>query len=212
MGEGFLKTPAREEHRERVNIIGEIMSATGFDYPDLYVFFQMLLSKDWGFEDEVEYNITDPVEVEKTQINKRRSSTHIAKSTVILDKKSGEYLHRSNFCFPFDYQMLTPQESVYDPRSEAPPVMMTTRWPSLLMQVNSVDSWGRHRIEGYGYLTFPSEPGFYEQTVATWRPKGTLYTQIHSYFLGGSVRIIELENLLQSWHVDELVCVVPLEV
>eukprot|EP00826_Nyctotherus_ovalis_P059031 TRINITY_DN8175_c0_g1_i12.p1 TRINITY_DN8175_c0_g1~~TRINITY_DN8175_c0_g1_i12.p1 ORF type:complete len:160 (+),score=41.91 TRINITY_DN8175_c0_g1_i12:623-1102(+) len=71
------------------------------------------------------------------------------------------------------------------------------------MQVNSVDSWGRHRIEGYGYVTFPSTPGYYEQSISTWRPKGSLYAKIHSYFLGGSVRILELENILQSSRLDE---------
>ena len=203
VGEGFLKTPAREERRERVNIIGEIDSASGFDYPNLYMFFQVLLSKDWGFEDEVEYNIADPIAAEQTQINKRRSSTHIAKSTVALNKATDEYVYKSHFCFPFDYQLLTPAESAR-PDPENPPIMMATRWPSLLLQVNSVDSWGRHRIEGYGYVTFPREPGCYEQTISTWRPKGTLYSQVHSYFLGGSVRIIELENLLQAWDIDEV--------
>ena len=203
VGEGFLKTPAREERRERVNIIGEIDTAKGFDYPNLYIFFQVLLSKDWGFEDEVEYTLSDPTAVEQTQINKRRSSTHTARATTALDKETNEYVNKSHFCFPFDYQLLTPQENL--PSAEEAPVSLTTRWPSLLMQVNSVDSWGRHRIEGYGYVTFPSEPGYYEQTISTWRPRGSLYSQIHSYFLGGSVRIIELENLLQSSKLDELV-------
>jgi len=189
--------------RDRINIIGEIDTAKGFEYPNLYIFYQVLLSKDWSFEDEVEYTISDPTAIEQTQINKRRSSTHIAKSTTVLDKASGEYIYQSHFCFPFDYQLLTPKDEP-NPKDEIP-TSLATRWPSLLLQVNSVDNWGRHRIEGYGYVTFPSEPGYYEQTISTWKPKGTLYSKIHSYFLGGSVRIIELENLLQSSRLDELV-------
>lgn len=201
VGEGFLKTPSREDRRERVNVIGEIASATGFDHSSLYIFFQVLLSKDWIFEDDIEYTIEDPAALEQTQINKRRSSTHIAKSTVVLDKQTNQYVYQSNFCFPFDYQLLTPQES--NPNPDEPAASLCTRWPSLLMQVNSVDGWGRHRIEGYGYVTFPSTPGYYEQSISTWRPKGSLYAKIHSYFLGGSVRILELENILQSSRLDE---------
>eukprot|EP00826_Nyctotherus_ovalis_P059030 TRINITY_DN8175_c0_g1_i1.p1 TRINITY_DN8175_c0_g1~~TRINITY_DN8175_c0_g1_i1.p1 ORF type:complete len:219 (-),score=48.34 TRINITY_DN8175_c0_g1_i1:241-852(-) len=123
------------------------------------------------------------------------------RSTVVLDKEINQYVYQSNFCFPFDYQLLTPQES--SPNPDEPAASLCTRWPSLLMQVNSVDSWGRHRIEGYGYVTFPSTPGYYEQSISTWRPKGSLYAKIHSYFLGGSVRILELENILQSSRLDE---------
>jgi len=201
VGEGFLKTPSRNDRRERVNIIGEIGSARGFDHSNLYIYFQALLSKDWIFEDDLEYSIEDPSAIDQTQTNKRPSLTHMAKSTVVLDKEINQYVYQSNFCFPFDYQILTPQESTSDPNK--PAINLHTRWPSLLMQVNSVDSWGRYRTEGYGYITFPSIPGYYKQTISTWRPKGSLYTKIHSYFLGGSPRIFELENILQSSRVDE---------
>lgn len=33
------------------------------------------------------------------------------------------------------------------------------KWPQLFIEVLSLDSWGRFRTEGYGYVTLPSNPG-----------------------------------------------------
>jgi hypothetical protein len=66
------------------------------------------------------------------------------------------------------------------------------------MQVNSVDEWSRHRIEGYSFVRFPTEPGFHEIEVESWRPRASLDSEIHSFFLGGSVRIPKLEELVRT--------------
>ena len=73
----------------------------------------------------------------------------------------------------------------------------------MLLQVNSVDSWGRHRIEGYGFVRFPEEPGYHKLEVETWRPRGSLGSEIHSFFLGGSIRIHKLEELIRTQYLDE---------
>lgn len=70
------------------------------------------------------------------------------------------------------------------------------------MQVNSVDSWNRHRIEGYGFVRFPDKPGYHQLTVQTWRPRASLDTEIHSFFLGGSVRIQKLEELVRTKYIS----------
>jgi len=75
--------------------------------------------------------------------------------------------------------------------------------PFLLLQVNSVDSWGRHRVEGYGFVRFPLEPGYHKLEVETWRPRGSLQSEIHSFFLGGSIRILRLEELIRTKFIDE---------
>lgn len=72
----------------------------------------------------------------------------------------------------------------------------------MLLKVNSCDDWGRHRVEGYGYLTFPFEPGYKEMTIETWRPRASLDTEIHSFFLGGSVRIRKLEEIARTAFID----------
>lgn len=70
------------------------------------------------------------------------------------------------------------------------------------MQVNSVDSWNRHRIEGYGFARFPDKPGYHQIEVQTWRPRASLDTEIHSFFLGGSVRIQKLEELVRTKYIS----------
>lgn len=39
--------------------------------------------------------------------------------------------------------------------------------------------------------------------MQTWRPRGSLYSEIHSFFLGGSIRILKLEELVRVSHMDE---------
>ena len=96
----------------------------------------------------------------------------------------------SNFSFPFDYQF------------KAKNAYIDVSRPYLLMQVNSVDSWNRHRIEGYGFVRCPVTPGYHTLTVDTWRPRASLDSEIHSFFLGGSVRIQKLEELVRTRYID----------
>lgn len=69
--------------------------------------------------------------------------------------------------------------------------------------MNSVDDWNRHRIEGYGFMRLPLEPGYHELEIDTWRPRGSLSSEIHSFFLGGSIRILKLEELIRTKYLDE---------
>ena len=43
--------------------------------------------------------------------------------------------------------------------------MGETKFPYLLLEVHSTDSWNRTRIEGYGFVEIPREPGFHELEV-----------------------------------------------
>lgn len=67
------------------------------------------------------------------------------------------------------------------------------RWPILLVEVLSLDSWQRFRTEGYGSLSLPSAPGVYNQTVHCWRPVGqSCASELRRFFIGGSP---ELEDV-----------------
>ena len=39
-------------------------------------------------------------------------------------------------------------------------------------------------------------------TIETWRPRASLDTEIHSFFLGGSVRIRKLEEIARTHFMD----------
>ena len=123
----------------------------------------------------------------------RKSVTHLSKATVeIID--DADYVegtqYVSHFSFPLDFQFMAQNDKM-------------EQRPYLLLQVNSVDSWGRHRIEGYGFVRFPAEPGYHQLEVETWRPRGSLGSEIHSFFLGGSIRIHKLEELIRTKYIDE---------
>ena len=96
----------------------------------------------------------------------------------------------SHFGFPIDLQFLVKPKS-FNSR------------PYILLQVNSVDSWGRHRIEGYSFARLPQNAGYHKIEVETWRPRGSLNSEIHSFFLGGSIRINKLEELVRTHYLDE---------
>ena len=72
-----------------------------------------------------------------------------------------------------------------------------------MFQVNSVDSWNRHRIQGYGFARLPLEPGHHELEIDTWKPRGSMNSEIHSFFLGGSIRVLKLEELIRTRYIDE---------
>ncbi len=39
--------------------------------------------------------------------------------------------------------------------------------------------------------------------VETWRPRGSLESEIHSFFLGGSIRIHKLDEMVRTKYIDE---------
>ena len=166
------------------------------------MFYEVFLPSGWSFEDYNEYETYGLVREETSEFNKRKSSTHISQANVEItddtDNADGtEYV--SHFCFPFDYQFLAKEDSSNLINIKH----IVNDRPYLLFQVNSVDSWHRHRIEGYGFLRLPLEAGYHTLSVPTWRPRGSILTEIHSFFLGGSVRVLKMDELLRTRYLDE---------
>lgn len=52
-------------------------------------------------------------------------------------------------------------------------------------------------------MPLPLEPGHHEIEIDTWRPRGSITSEIHSFFLGGSIRILKLEELIRTRYIDE---------
>ena len=167
------------EHR--VTVLGEIEKTSGFAASNTYIMFEVLLPEEgWIFEDVNEYEMYGQTRDSTVEYNKRKSVTHTSSGRVdvnIDNEDEDTTMFTSHFCFPFDYQF------------KAKDVNMRESRPTLLLQVNSVDEWNRHRIEGYGFIKFPMETGYHTIEVDTWRPRASLDSEIHSFFLGGSVRI-----------------------
>ena len=73
----------------------------------------------------------------------------------------------------------------------------------MYFEVNSLDYWDRHRIEGYGYLILPRNPGSYKLNIETWRPHGTFYEELSRYFIGGGPLLPD-KKLVYIKNINEL--------
>jgi Meckel syndrome type 1 protein len=77
------------------------------------------------------------------------------------------------------------------------------KWPLVFFQVNSTDSWERFSVEGYGFLELPNLPGTHNLTIKTWRPKPDLFSQIHSFFLGGALKLKDMKELAATYFAED---------
>jgi hypothetical protein len=63
----------------RVTVLGEIVKASGFDAPNVYIIYKMMLpAEDWIFEDVNEYEMYGMTRDDTVEYNKRKSVTHIS--------------------------------------------------------------------------------------------------------------------------------------
>ena len=91
----------------------------------------------------------------------------------------------AHFSFPFEFQLL------YGWCKENPEDLI--KWPTLYLEVYSLDSWQRHRVEGYGYCQIPDVAGSTAVEIDMWRPKGDgLYDEMGRFFVGGTPELQDL--------------------
>jgi Meckel syndrome type 1 protein len=186
IGEGFLRPP--DNKMSRINLFGEISHLEGFIADKLYVFYEFDLPEvGWKIDNENEYyEIYKKENVLEENINKLKSVTQ--KSTCVANDK-GDYI--CNLSFPFELELLC-HEAVLD-----------KSWPKILIQVNSVDSWERHRIEGYGFINVPNFSGYSEIKIPCYKPREDLSMNIFSQFLGGSRRIPDIKDIAKTCTINE---------
>lgn len=146
----------------RLMVNGEIASAKGFEYDNLYVHFFMELPNNWS---------TLPFQPLSGVTQTCRTKT-VGKDSVAF------------FSYPFSFEAFHLRENESE---ECLP-----QWPVLYFKVLSLDFWQRYRTEGYGYLVFPATPGRHEVTCHTWRPlqAGTV-SGLRRFFIGGSPELEE---------------------
>ncbi|CAL8266160.1 unnamed protein product [Merluccius merluccius] len=141
----------------RLMVNGEIVSAKGFEYDNLYIHFFTELPNNWS---------TLPLQHLSGVTQTCRTKT--------LGKDSVAF-----FSYPFSFEAFHLRENESE---ECLP-----QWPVLYFKVLSLDFWQRYRTEGYGYLVFPATPGTHIVTCHTWRPlqAGTV-SGLRRFFIGGS--------------------------
>ncbi|XP_061595170.1 Meckel syndrome type 1 protein isoform X2 [Cololabis saira] len=139
---------------------GEIVSAKGFEYDNLYVHFFMEHPNNWS---SLPFHPLSGV----TQTCRTKS----------LGQENVAF-----FSYPFTF------EAFYMSEKDSEDSIL--QWPVLYFKVLSLDSWQRYRTEGYGYLLFPAVPGKHTITCHTWRPlqMGTV-SALRRFFIGGSAEL-----------------------
>ncbi|XP_037543202.1 Meckel syndrome type 1 protein isoform X1 [Nematolebias whitei] len=142
---------------------GEIVSAKGFEYDNLYIHFFMDLPNNWS---SLPFYTLSGV----TQTCRTKS---MGKENVAF------------FSYPFNLEAFYMSEKESDE--------LIPQWPVLYFKVLSLDSWQRYRTEGYGYLLFPALPGKHTVTCQTWRPLQTgTVSALRRFFIGGSAELEDL--------------------
>ncbi|KAL4223339.1 Pleiotropic negative transcriptional regulator [Mactra antiquata] len=145
----------------RLLVYGEIESAKDFEYDDLYLHFFVDLPKYWTVERHQQLSW-----VTQTCATKIKGRDDVA-----------------YFSFPFHFEAFYKNDNIdEDEREDEMP-----SFPTIMIEVLSLDTWNRFRTEGYTYLTIPGQPGKHNETLHCWRPMGTgITSQLRRFFIGGS--------------------------
>ncbi|XP_026564422.1 Meckel syndrome type 1 protein isoform X1 [Pseudonaja textilis] len=147
----------------RLFVNGEIVSAQGYEYNNLYIHFFLELPSCWS---------CPPSQLLSGMTQTCTSKVH------------GKH-HVAFFSFPFTLEMFFTQED--DLEGSLP------EWPVLYFEVLSLDFWHRYRVEGYGFVVLPATPGVHTLSVSTWRPVelGTI-SELRRFFIGGSPELEDI--------------------
>ena len=182
VGEGFITSP--ENNFSRVNVFGEINKLYDFIPNSVYLTYEFDLPIGWKIDDENEYyEIYKKEHYIEENINKIR--------TISQKSTSGNHSNTHNLNLPFELELLAHNK------------VLDKSFPSLLIQVNSIDDWGRHRIEGYSFLQIPNKSSFTKLKIPCYKPIEDLAMKIFSFYLGGSRRIPDLKEISKKYSLNE---------
>ncbi|MBN3309034.1 MKS1 protein, partial [Amia calva] len=147
----------------RLLVNGEIVSAKGYEYDNLYVHFFFELPDNW------------------TSL----SSQSLSGVTQTCSTRSEGRENVAYFSYPFSFEAYFRKE---DETEDSVP-----QWPVLYFEVLSLGFWQRYRTEGYGYLVIPPTPGCHNLTCSTWRPvqPGTV-AELRRFFIGGAPELEDI--------------------
>ncbi|BHF72965.1 Pleiotropic negative transcriptional regulator [Sparganum proliferum] len=89
------------------------------------------------------------------------------------------------FSFPLEFDIAFGEE-VYADKDEN----KTLKWPTLFMEILSMDIFTRCRTEGYAYTALPRCSGTHLVEVSAWRPVGqSIVSRLRRFFVGGTPQL-----------------------
>ncbi|KAK7087621.1 tectonic-like complex member MKS1 [Littorina saxatilis] len=144
----------------RLTIYGEMISAQGFDLDNLYLHFFVDLPKNWYADRQQQLAWVTQTCATKT----------IGRDEVAY------------FSFPFHFELYYKPS----PGSSSDPNDLP-KFPLILIEVLSVDTWHRFFHEGYTYIQIPAKPGAETSKRDCWRPMGnSVSSKLRQFFIGGT--------------------------
>jgi Meckel syndrome type 1 protein len=170
VGDSFADPPSSSVS---VMVLGEVVSARDFEYEDLYITTSLKLPRGW--------KCTSHSEEELTLLSQ------------ISHSKSLHLTNVAHFSLPFEYHLLfsCKHEEESDDANEECCHLLSM--PTFHFEVGSIDTWDRHRMEGYAHWSLPPQPGYYSPSVSTWRPMGkSLLEELRRFFVGGGPQLEDI--------------------
>lgn len=174
-------TPPPPINTFQMHIYGEIIKTSGFEDETLYLEYEMHIpnhNEHWWWSPDDKHQRDQAI----TQISDAVQIT----SDIQPD---GPKINECYFGFPIEMELIG--------RSNVP-----IKYPTIYFQVNSLDRWGSHRVVGYGYQTLPCDAGEHELVISTWKPVGSIRSQLSSFFVGGSpaLRDVKMSGIPDDLH------------
>uniref|UniRef100_A0A3Q0KFN5 Meckel syndrome type 1 protein n=1 Tax=Schistosoma mansoni TaxID=6183 RepID=A0A3Q0KFN5_SCHMA len=151
------------EQSFRLFIAGEIMGATNFENPGLYVQYYLELPQNWKAYDH-------KLLCGSSQI---ASIKNYGNEEIIM------------FSHPIEFDLTYKPEISIDLTKGSVSI-----WPTLYFEVQSLDFWTRSRTEGYGFTELPRTAGAHSIGVSCWRPVGdSVVEELRRFFIGGTCQL-----------------------
>lgn len=154
--------------QRRINIFGSLKKATDFNAQYLNVDFEFEFPST-----KIQY---DP---NKTQLKYTTNCSYYMKTNNIKTH---------NFGNVFELQIT---QNI----SKSSYLNENNKLSTIYFEVNSVDNWNRHRIEGYGTFNINLDGHNCDNNninnicVPIWRPIGSIHDEMKRYFIGGGQRL-----------------------
>eukprot|EP01084_Bolivina_argentea_P107965 192977_1 len=156
-------------HR-RINIFGSLSKGTDFDCEYLYVNFE------FDFPSS-KYTIVD--------YGEQKSNLKYSTACSYYMKLNNQKIYNFSSVFELEILESLSEKKIFDVS------------PKIYFEVNSVDYWNRHRIEGYGSVNIELDNNNYNKQISIpiWRPIGTMKDEIRRFFIGGGMRLKDKKSV-----------------
>ena len=164
-GVGFSAAPQDEC---RVHFFGDIMSAGGFEAPNLFIRFELVLPPGGEWRVDSAQHTTQTVRGADGSV----SLVCFTQTSQMVRRRGEGGMWESFYAFgmPFELHCVSASSSRQHPR--------------MMLEVHSERHLGSQRLEGYAVLQLTPSPGAHRTVVQCWKPVQSVRQSLREFFLG----------------------------